>query len=471
MKVLLIRPPHDHMITTNVPESVDSETGMYPPLGLLYVAAGLKEWTDVDVELLDAPALRMDQSGIAEYTARFQPDIVGIQTMTFTVVDAILTMSSVKSSRPQAHVCLGGPHVNLYPHETLSIEGVDSLVLGEGERPFADMVNAIADGGDPADVAGVAVMRDGQVSTTVARPLEEDLDDLPHPDRDLIDMDRYWSVLAKRNPITTAMTSRGCPMKCIFCDRPHLGKSFRFRSAVSVVQEMEDCAKRGIHEIFFYDDTFTMKHKRIFEIRDEIKRRGLDIKWDARVRANTLTPEVVKAMKESGLSRVHVGVESGSPNVLKVMEKGITVEQAHHAFDLCRKFGVTSLAYFMVGNAEETRDDIEMTLDFIRKCSADYAHISITTPFPGTELYRRGLDQGVYARDYWRDFAANPDENFHPPAWTENFTQQELEDLRQKAYRVFYTRPGRLLRQLSEVRSFKELWSKTRLGAQLLFSK
>ena len=471
MKVLLIRPPHDHMITTNVPKSVDTETGMYPPLGLLYVAAGLAAWTDAEVELLDAPALHLDQKGIAGRIAETKPDIVGIQTMTFTLIDAIATVRSSKSAYPSAHVSLGGPHVNLYPEETLSIEGVDSLVLGEGERTFAEMVNALAEGAEIADVQGVAVMRNGKVSTMQARALESNLDSLPPPARNLLDSSLYWSVLAKRNPITTAMTSRGCPMKCIFCDRPHLGKIFRYRSAQSVVDEMEDCVNRGIQEIFLYDDTFTIRRERIFEIRDEIKRRGLNVQWDVRARANNLDAEVVKAMKEAGVARIHIGVESGSPRILKIMKKGITIEQAHNAFKLCRKFGITSLSYFMLGNPTETREDIEMTMQFIRKCHADYAHISITTPFPGTELYHMGLEQSLFERDYWRDFAANPDENFQPPAWMENFTQEQLEDMRQQAYRAFYVRPSRLGRQVLAIRSFKELWTKARVGVRLLFSK
>ena len=471
MKVLLIRPPLDHMIKTNVPKSVDEETGMYPPLGLLYVAAGLKAWSDADVELLDSPALHIDQKAITQRVADIKPDIVGIQTMTFTLVDAIQTVRTVKSVCPESHLCLGGPHVNIFPQETLSINGVDSLVLGEGERPFADMVNAISNGSDIADIEGVVVMRNGIAGSLQARPLVSNLDDLPQPDRDLLDNSLYWSVLAKSRPITTAMTSRGCPYKCIFCDRPHLGKKFRSRSASNVVDEMEDCTKRGIKEIFLYDDTFTINRERVFEIRDEVKRRGLKMQWDARARANTLDAEVVKAMKDCGVARLHIGVESGSPRILKVLRKGITVEQAHKAFDLCRKFGVTTLAYFMLGNPTETREDIDMTMQFISKCRANYAHIAITTPFPGTELYHMGLQQGLFKTDYWRNFAANPDENFQPPAWTENFTQQQLEAMRQEAYRKFYTRPGRVVRELFALRSFKEFKTKAKLGLSLLFSK
>jgi radical SAM superfamily enzyme YgiQ (UPF0313 family) len=343
------------------------------------------------------------------------------------------------------------------------------LALGEGERTFAEMVNALANGADPAAVPGAAATRNGKLSTTQARPLESNLDTLPQPARNLIDNSLYWSVLAKRRPITTAMTSRGCPMKCIFCDRPHLGKTFRSRSAQSVVDEMEDCIKHGIRELFLYDDTFTIRRGRIFEIRDEIKRRRLDVHWDIRARADTLDTEVVSAMKEAGVARIHIGVESGSPRILKIMKKGITIEQAHNAFELCRRFGITSLAYFMLGNPTETHRDIDMTMQFIRQCRADYAHIAITTPFPSTELYCMGLTRGVFKRDHWREFAADPDENFQPPAWTENFTQQDLEAMRHQAYRAFYSRPGRLIRQLFAVRSAKELWTKARVGARLLF--
>ena len=329
MKVLLIRPPHDHMITTNVPKSVDEATGMYPPLGLLMVAGGVKRWTDAEVEVLDAPALRMDQRAIARRVADSRPDIVGVQAMTFTLVDAIKTVRSAKEAGGDGvHVCLGGPHVNLYPAETLAIDGVDSVVLGEGERTFADLVNTLSSGGDAAAVEGVAVLRDAAPSTTEGRPLEADLDELPNPARELIDNDLYWSVLAKRRPITTMMTSRGCPMKCIFCDRPHLGKTFRYRSAENVVAEMADCVGRGIHELFLYDDTFTIRRNRVLAICEEVLRRGLDVHWDVRARADMLDEQTVRAMKAAGVARIHIGVESGSPRILKIMKMGITLDQA-----------------------------------------------------------------------------------------------------------------------------------------------
>ena len=471
MKVLLIRPGHEHMITTNVPKSVDAETGMYPPLGLLCVAAGVVAWTDAEVRVLDAHALGLDAEGISREAAAYQPDVVGIQAMTFTLVDAIDTVRAVKAARGRTHVCLGGPHVNLYPDETLAIAGVDSLVLGEGERPFADLVNALAAGGEASDVPGVVSGGNGEPAAWRARELEDDLDSLPHPARQLSDVSMYWSVLAKRRPITTMMTSRGCPMKCIFCDRPHLGKSFRCRSAANVADEMSECVAMGIHELFLYDDTFSINRNRVLAVCDEVARRGLDVAWDIRARADTLDDEVVAALKKAGVARIHIGVESGSPRILKVMQKGITVAQAHHAFELCRKHRITSLAYFMFGNPTETQQDIDMTFDFLRKCRADYAHIAVTTPFPGTQLYQMGLDQGLYSHDYWREFAADPRPSFSPPAWTENFTFEELDAMRAQAYRKFYTRPGRVVREVLAIRSLKEFGAKARLGMKLLLAR
>lgn len=471
MRVLLIRPPHDHMISTNVPKYVDTETGMYPPLGLLYVGAAVTAWTDAKVELLDAPALGFGQDRIRRFVNELRPDVVGIQAMTFTLVDAVQTVRSVKQACPGCHVSLGGPHVNLYPEETLGIAGVDSIVLGEGERSFAEMINVMSSGGDMAKVPGVAVMRGGEVRTVEARPLERDLDDLPGPDRAMLENALYWSVLARRNPVTTMMSSRGCPMKCVFCDRPHLGKTFRFRSAGSVVDEMEDCVARGIGEIFMYDDTFSINRRRILDIRDEILHRGLKVNWDVRARADNLDEEVAAAMKEAGVVRMHIGVESGSQRVLDAMQKGITVEQAYEAFELCRKFGVTGLAYFMMGNPGETREDVELTMKFIRDCAADYAHIAVTTPFPGTQLYRMGLERGVFSRDHWKEFAADPNESFHPPPWTENFEGEQLERMRRRGYRLFYSRPGRVLRQLAGIRSFREFKTKTSLGLKMLFGR
>ena len=469
MKVLLIYPPDKHMIKTNVPAVVDEETGHYPPLGLLYVAAYMEKHSDHEVRVLDTQVEELDQTGIAEKVRQFAPDVAGIQTMTFTLIDAIQTARTVKSVDSSIHVCLGGPHVNIYPEETIRIPEVDSLVLSEGEVVFTDLVNALASGTLLDRIQGVvSTNRNGEVCNTGARPLHDDLDALPHPARHLLPQQSYWSVLAERTPITTMMSSRGCPFQCTFCDRPYLGKFFRYRSAESIAEELKECEERGIGEVFFYDDTFTIRRERVLAMTDEIIRQGTNIWWDVRARVDNVDEELLRKMKAAGCSRVHYGVEAGTAEILKTLKKGITVEQIERAFKLTKDLGMTTLGYFMIGSPGETREQVLETVDFAKGLGADYVHVSVLTPFPATQIYFDGLASGQLPHDYWREFAANPTQDFVPLLWEEVLTRDELWELLQFAYRSFYGRPSYLLRQALKVRSLGELWRKARAGVKLL---
>ena len=185
MKVLLVYPPTKHMITTNVPELVDAEIGYYPPLGLMYIAAYAEKYTNHAIEILDTQVEEMGFADIEKEIRRRQPDVVGIQTTTFTLIDSILTAGLAKKVNEDIHVCLGGPHVHIYPMETINIPQVDSVVLGEGEIAFTELIEALANGEDLEKVRGIVFKRNGRVVRTGTRPLHENLDILPHPARHL----------------------------------------------------------------------------------------------------------------------------------------------------------------------------------------------------------------------------------------------------------------------------------------------
>ena len=184
------------------------------------------------------------------------------------------------------------------------------------------------------------------------RPAIKNLDDIPFPARHLVPYKKYSSLLSKGSIVTTIFTSRGCPFQCSFCDRPHLGKSFRARSAKNVVDEIEECVNMGIHDFLFYDDTFTIKRERVLEICNEIINKRLDIAWDIRTRIDVVNEEMLKHLKKAGCQGIHYGIEAGSEKILKVLQKGITIEQAKQVFDLTRKHKIPILAYFMIGNPE-----------------------------------------------------------------------------------------------------------------------
>jgi radical SAM superfamily enzyme YgiQ (UPF0313 family) len=173
-------------------------------------------------------------------------------------------------------------------------------------------------------------------------------------------------------------------------------------------------------------------------------------------------------LKAAGCQGIHYGVEAGTKKILEVLRKGITLEQTEEIFRLTNRAGIRTLAYFMIGSPTETRADIEQTFRFAKKLNPDYMHLTILTPFPGTEIYRRGMESGIIKTDVWRDFSRNPYLGFTPPFWSENFTLDELKSLLIRGYREFYRRPGYLLKRAVEVRNFSEFVRKFRAGTRLL---
>lgn len=467
MKVLLIYPPAKHEITTNTPVFKEGDDGFYPPLGLMYVASYAKKNTDHQIEILDTQVERMDYNQIEEEIKVRQPDLVGIQAMTFTMIDVILTVKLVKKVNENIQVVLGGPHVNIYPYETINMREVDYLVLGEGEIPFTELIQNLGNKTKLRQVKGLVFKDAENLINTGPRDLLNDLDVLPFPDRHLVPYDRYYSVIAKRSPVTTMMTSRGCPHKCLFCDRPHLGKRFRARSPKNIVEEIEDCVELGIKEIIFYDDTFTINKKRTLDICREIIEGGIDIGWSIRARVDTVDENVLAMLKRAGCERIHYGVEAGTAEILKILRKGIELDQVEKVFKMTKDVGISTLAYFMIGSPYETREQIMKTIDFAMKLRADFTIFSITTPFPATDLYRLGLEKKVLSCDYWKEFARYPRVDFVPELWQENLSRDELVELWKYANKRFYLQPAYILKSLREIKSWGELRRKVRIGLQI----
>ena len=231
MEVLLVNPPAENTLVGNNPKFVDEERGFNPPLGLLLLAAVLEQRSDHTVTVLDAQAEELSYEALEARIAAEAPDLVGITAMTFTIVDVVRTVECVRKATPGCKVVLGGPHVHLYPRESVALPGVDFAIMGEGEFSLLALCDRLGEPDRWSEVPGMAYRRDGEFMLNPLGDLIQELDELPLPARHLTDVRRYGSILAKRQPVTTMFTSRGCPFKCAFCDRPHLGKRFRARSA------------------------------------------------------------------------------------------------------------------------------------------------------------------------------------------------------------------------------------------------
>ena len=472
MKVILVNPPNNYTITSNVPEFLQQKTTFLPPLGLLYIASYLEKNTNHSVKIYDAAIYDADYAKVANVARDY--DVVGITAVTFAMIDVIKTVKAIRMENPTASIVLGGPHLAIYPKETINIPGVTFVLKGEGEKPFAKLVNLLAENRREYNlVPGLYWKEENQIKCNPTDDFIADLDELPVPNRRLLDYRFYHSILSTRDSgehyVTTAFSSRGCPYKCIFCDRPNLGKKFRFHSPRYVVNEIEQVLELGIREIIFYDDTFTIKRDRVYEICEMILQKNIQIEWDIRARVNDVSSDMLELAKRAGCTRIHFGVETGSSEMMKVLKKGITRKLAIKAFHDAHEAGIETLGYFMFGCPYETRSQMQETFDFALELNPDYAHFAILTPFPGTPLYIEALHNGLYYSDYWQEFAKSPQPDFVPPTLPNTLPREELVSILKKAYKDFYMRPKYIFKEALKIRSWGDLMTKANLAIGMLW--
>ncbi len=467
MKILLINPRHRQVIKSNFPDEIDKEAVLFPSLGILYIAAFLKNESRHMVTVLDMEAENIDVFQLENKIIENKPDIIGLHTNTFNLLDVFLIARKVKEIDSNIHITLGGPHVNIYPDETMLNNNIDSLILGEGEITFSMLVNALEKKISLSNIKGIVYREGLKVMKTTPPEVIHNLDILPFPDRKIIPLERYRNILTSGHISTTMISSRGCSYNCIFCYHGHMGKGIRFRSSGNVVSEMEECSNLGIKDIFFYDEVFTLDEKRTFDICNDIIKRKLKIRWSIRTRVDIVNISMFRRLKEAGCERIQFGVEAGTSQILSVLNKKITLNQVQEAFRAAKEAGIETLAYFMIGSPTETRSQILETIDFAIRLNPDYTHFSITMPFPDTELYKMGLKGNIFKNDFWSEFAKQPNVETNLYFWEEHLSEKELYWFLKYAYRRFYFRPQYFLKKLFSLGSLKELRKKIQMGAKL----
>ncbi|MCX6707675.1 MAG: radical SAM protein [Candidatus Woesearchaeota archaeon] len=455
MRILLISPPP--LNTLEEPEVANIKTGTagcFPPLGLMYLAGYARKNSSHDVIMVDANAFNMSYKQLEKEIRKIKPDLVGLGTTSFSLKDTIITAKIVKGIDKKIHVNVGGPHLLIYPKETLSLKPFDSVTIGDGEVTFLDLADALAQGKDLRTVKGLGFKEGKDMIINEPREPIENLDMLPFPARDLLPIKVYYSGVSDKKFMTTMLSSRGCPWNCRFCFSK--GIKYRQRSPKNIVDEISECAKMGITEFNFVDETFNANPKNVIEVCDLIMKRGLKIDWAIRGRINTINEKVLKKLKQAGCTRINYGVESGNDEILKVINKCVTKDLVKRVFEMTNKEGIKTVAFFMIGHPTEKREQVLETIRFAKEIKPDYAVFSIFLPYPKTEFYEMGLKTGLIKEDYWKKFARNPEKPFKPKVWEEIFTEKELYDLSKIAYRDFYFDPRYLLRRVFGIRSFTE---------------
>ncbi|MEZ6004621.1 MAG: radical SAM protein [Planctomycetota bacterium] len=409
-------------------------------LGIGYLGAQL-ERENIPIALHDE-RVGTDQEMKAVIEAN---DIIGFSALTPNIRRA---MAWAKYAKEKGKITImGGPHASVDQGVFLDSGHFDYVLKGEAEYTLPQLLKAI-DGGvdaDLEDVPGLAAMRDGELWVdNPAPPLIKKLDELPMPARHLLPMQSYFENNPER--LIYIFTTRGCPFKCIFCQKELTGRGFRVRSTEAIVDELEHILKTydpGV--ILFVDEILTLRKKRIHEMCDEILRRGLKFEWVANTRADCVDYPLLKHMHRAGCRRIYYGWESGSQRMLDVLKKDLTPEQIVEAARMTRRAGIWAKVYLIVGSPGETAQDIAETEKVLRLAGPDLIRISVFNPLIGTESwdnYQASIDIADLSENY---VSSNRSGYKH-----EHFTQVELEELRKRMVRSYekwyYSMPQRARR-------------------------
>jgi len=470
MKVLLINPSLRQATTGQYDEEVEKSRGVYMSLGLAYIAAVL-EREGYEVKIIDCDVEENYKKKIEKIIGDFMPQVVGFYSMTWNYKLATKLVDKIKRIKPDIISVIGGPNVSCLPKESVEFGLFDFGVYGEGELTVVELFNKLAGKSDLAwdQILGLIFKKDGQIIINSPRPLIQDLDSIPFPARHLLPMDKYFDVFSRHRHFATILATRGCPFNCIFCDRKNrMGYNWRIRSAQNIAAEIRQVRnKYGIKEFMFFDDNLIVNKKQGLELCKELEK--LDIIWECRNRVNLVDEELLRAMKKAGCYRIRFGFESGDNDILKVLKKGITVEESLATAELCKRIGIEVYGYFMIGSPTETPETIEKTINLALQIDPSFAIFSKTILIPGSELFGYGIQNGQIKSDYWRKYLLGEEINGAPAFSTPELPEELVDEYVKRADRRFYFRFKFILKKLLGIKSLGHLISQAKIGYALIF--
>lgn len=421
MKIVLINP------TSKI--WIQSKTA---PLGLGYIASFLISKNYLNVEIIDLN-LRLNKE-IPD------ADIYGITATTPLIYSAFSLAKDLKDRKGK--VVLGGPHSTCLPEESLNQDGVDFVIRGEGELAFYELVKAIENNKGFDEIDGLSYKKDGKVFHNPLRKFVENLDELPMPAYNLFnDLKKYshpQPLIGWRKPVVNMVTSRGCPFGCYFCYKGTFGKTWRARSPENVIKEWEYLIKSlNVKEIAIQDDVFNIDINRAKKIMGLIIKKKLNIPFTFPngLRADLLDEELVVLMKNAGLYRVAIGVESGVQEILDDIGKQEKLEQIVEAINLFKKYKIQTIAFFVMGHPKDTVSTMGKTIEFARKLNPTFAQFTMATPFPGTKLYEIVKDSGTLKIKKWDEYSQLDQKDYFDYT---NLKGETINKFVKKAYRNFY---------------------------------
>jgi radical SAM superfamily enzyme YgiQ (UPF0313 family) len=441
MKILLIRPD------SFIPSAA-------PPLGLLYLTSYIRNNSAHEVSICDARYHEYAYDQIEDIIRQEKPDLVGLTALSVENDETHEIAACSKRANPGAPYVVGGPYVTSDYTQVMQDSNVDFAVIGEGEKSFLQLIDAINNGEDYSQVREISYRKDGEVLKTEQREYIENLDELPYPAWDAVDLELYFSY-RKRGKRTSSnqhqwkkrvlpiQTSRGCPFRCNYCHNL-FGKKLRYRSIDNVIGElrlMKD--EYNVEEIEVMDDTFNVDLNRAKEIFRRIidEKFGFKFSFTNGLRADRFDDELLDLFKEAGVYRMVLAIESANPRIQKQIRKNVNLEKAKVNIEKATSRNFSVGAFFMIGFKDETEEEVWNTIDYAIDSPLATATFSIMTPFPNTDVWRELREEGHDLSGDYKHFSKVSLNVSKVPT-------ERLEELRKKGYMKFYLTPRRVWRIL-----------------------
>lgn len=425
----------------------------WPPLGILYCAAVLRN-EGFEVSVFDQARKGATIKQTLDWVKKEDPEIVGFSVCGSSARGAFEVAQNVKKENPNITVVLGNYHATFNAERILrKYPAVDVIVRGEGEFTSLDLVTCLAEGKKLKEVDGITYRNNGEIVSTPDRPLIKNIDDLPIPDRSLLDLEYtslIYGVEAATKRFTTVVSSRGCPFQCTFCGCRKFARGlWRPRSVESIMEELVLLKSEGYEQFLFVDDNFTLNIKRVVKLCKRLRKENMNFEWFCDSRVDNVSYDLFREMVMAGCRILYFGIESANQRILDYYKKGITPEKSRRAVSKARKAGMDVIVgSFIVGAPDESRKEIENTLRFANELDIDVPQLNILGAFTGTDLWNEMVSKGYVDEDAMWETGAYV-VNISPHA----VPFEEIRKMVFEYFRSFYLRPEVLAKEI--FRTFK----------------
>ncbi|MFC1525527.1 B12-binding domain-containing radical SAM protein [Candidatus Latescibacterota bacterium] len=421
---------------------------VWPPLGILYLVATTRK-AGYEVHFIDAMLegfdlftpfddethiLGLPPDVAAERVLRSEPDLLAVSLQFQNHIDLTMEITDrIKQERPGCFILAGGPIVTLKPDKVMELQSIDGIVLGEGDTQMLEYIDNL-NAGWSSHLPGCGIRLDEAVTLDRRYGNVDNLDSVPFPARDIVDMERYieairkFKMLPRRPRATTMLSSRGCPNRCCFCaSRVLCNRVYRARSASNVIAEIDELVERyGIEELIFFDENFSVSRSRTHELLDKIIERDYGICWYSSqgFALWTLDDEIIEKLARSGCYKIKFSVESGNERVLRdIIRKPVDLSKVPHIVAKCKEVGLVTGANFILGFPGETREELWDTYRFAKALDVDFTIFNVAMPYPQTDLCETAKELGYLPESYDFDQLNPGVANMDLP----QFSKEELE--------------------------------------------